>query len=136
MLGPASTRIALVPDGGSDVLRQRLAGRGPDLKVQIVLRDLHAAAQPGVVYNVYFGLPPGPVPACSEAVGVLNFFAVAPPNPGRSISRVYDVTDRVQALLSRGLPADRLAVTIAAGSGQIPDTAANPTIGTVDLIIE
>ena len=135
-LGPSWTRIALVADGGKEALRQRLTGLGPDMHVQIVLRDLQAAAQPGVVYEVYFGLPPGQVPAGSEPVGVLNFFAVAPPNPGRSISRAYDITGRMRTLLSLGLPDDRIAVTIAAGSGQIFNAAAHPTIGTVELVIQ
>jgi hypothetical protein len=137
-LGSGAVRIVLTPRDGPAALRQAMARLSPEQQVFLVLGDLHALAQPGVVFDVYFGLPPGPVPADADArqAGTLNFFAVTEPDSGQPVSRSYDVTKLVRGLVAEGWPADRLAVTIVPDNGGAADPASSPSIGRVELILQ
>ncbi len=130
------TRVALMPSGGAGDLRGRLAEFAPRRALFLVLDDLRAAQQPGIIYEIYLGLPPGAVPSADDPhyVGTLNFFAVAPPNTARQ-SRSYDVTALIRRLLSAGLPGDGLAVTIV-GKRQGMASGVSPSIGGVALVAQ
>ncbi len=130
------TRVALLPSGGAGDLRGRLAELAPRRALFLVLDDLRAEEQPGIIYEIYLGLPPGAVPSADDPhyVGTLNFFAVAPPNTARQ-SRSYDVTALIRRLLSAGLPGDGLAVTIV-GKRQGAASGVSPSIGRVALVAQ
>lgn len=132
--GPA-TRVTLAPVPGTENLGGRLTALVRDRRLFLVLDDLRAEVQPGIVYEIYLGLPPGAVADDAHFVGTLNFFAVAPPNKTPK-SRSYDVTRTVGMLLSRGLPDDGLAVTIIPAAGAPAPGAAPPTIGRLALVAE
>jgi hypothetical protein len=92
---------------------------------------------PGIIYEIYLGLPPGAAPNADDPhyVGTLNFFAVAAPNTARR-SRSYDVTTLVARLLSQGLPEDQLSVTIVGHVQSEPPVAVPPSIGSVALVAQ
>lgn len=132
--GPA-TRVSLAPVDGTENLARRLTALGRERRFILVLGDLRAEVQPGIVYDIYLGLPPGTVGDDAYLVGTLNFFAVALPNKAPK-SRSYDVTRTVGMLLSRGLPADGLAVTIIPAAGAPTPNATPPAIGRLALIAQ
>jgi hypothetical protein len=116
-----------------------LSGRLADLggrRLFLVLGNLQAAAQPGIIYEVYLGLPSGaaPTPNDPHYVGTLNFFAVAPPNT-KPLWRSYDVTALAGRLVSQG-PAEDLAVTIVPMQHSAAAAAANAIIGQASLQIQ
>ena len=137
-LNHGETRVALAPRGDAAAALQRLASLQPGQQVIVVLRDIHTAAQPGVVYRLYFGLPPGVAAATSDAqpIGLLNFFAFGPPNPRRDMSRSYDVTETIQQLSTKNLSLERIAVTFAVDGGGSPAANSHAMIGGIDLIIQ
>ncbi len=129
------TRVQLLPNGNASNLRGQLAELVAQRALFLVLDDLRAAQQPGIIYQIYLGLPPAATPSASDPhyVGTLNFFGVAPPNTTRQ-SRSYNVTPLMRRLLSEGLPEDGLAVTIV-GNGQAASDA-SPTVGKVALVAQ
>lgn len=133
-LAAETTRVPLVPTAGARSLRARLAHLG---QVFLVLDDLRASEQPGVVYEIYLGLPAGAVPSADDRyyVGTLNFFAAAPPNRARR-SRSYNVTSLIPVLLSEGLSDDSLAVTIVGRTQSQSPPAAPPSIGSISLVAQ
>ena len=109
------------------------------------MRDLHADAQPGVLYHVYLELPAGASGQRMEAhhVGVVNFFnAVSHGAAGhghgdaakKSTARFlrFDVTDLARKLQGQGLLKEKPTLTIAP-AGQ-PAADAKPVIGEISLI--
>lgn len=136
-LGPP-VRIALIPRGGAAALHASLTRLAPGQRVFLVLHDLRAASAPGVVFDVYLGQPPGPPAAAggSGPVGTLNFFALTGGATSPITTRSYDVTEAVRSLAAEGLPPDRLAVTIAADQGAVPDPAAAAMVGRIELIVQ
>jgi hypothetical protein len=136
------TRVRLAPGASAAPLSRRIAEGGSGRRYFLVLSDLRAAAQPGVVYDIYLGLQPGanPGPNDPRLVGTLNFFGVAPPNTTRNLSRSYDVTQTVRALQSQGLLDGPLTVTIVPGAGSSADNAgqpvAQPSIGRIALMAQ
>jgi hypothetical protein len=134
-LAAETTRVPLVPSAAAGGLRQQLAGLGQQLF--LVLDDLQASEQPGIIYEIYLGLPPGAAPATDDRhfVGTLNFFAVAPPNTSRR-SRSYNVTALIPLLLSQGLSDDNLAVTIVGRVQSQPPAAVHPTVGSIALVAQ
>jgi hypothetical protein len=136
-LSGAMTRVLLAPVAAGEPLDRRLRELGRAHRLFLVLGDLHADEPPGVVYELYLGLPPGVVPDANDPhyVGTLNFFAVAPSNKS-PLPRSYDVTATVNALLAQGLSADELAVTIVAATGSPALNATPPSIGQVTLVAQ
>jgi hypothetical protein len=133
-LSDKTIRVPLEPSSGV-TLSRRLSDLG-GRRVFLVLGDLQAAAPPGIIYDVYLGLPSGAAPTANDPhyVGALNFFAVAPPNP-KPLSRSYDVTALAGRLASQG-PAEGLAVTIVPMQRSPEAAAANAVIGRVALQIQ
>ena len=139
-LGSSPAHVTLAAATGGENLRRRVAELGPDERVYLVLRDIRAAEQPGVLYAVYLDLPPGTAPSASHPayVGTLNFFNVvklggageAPP-PASSL-RSYDVTRTLQSLQSQNLLRESPVVTIVPSGSPAPN--AWPTIGCIELI--
>jgi tyrosinase len=136
-LAAETTRVALQSSAAAGALKRQLTDLGEQHPVFLVLDDLHAAQEPGIIYEIYLGLPPGAVPAAGDRhfVGTLNFFAVAPPNTARR-SRSYNVTALIASLLSQGLSDDSLAVTIVGRAQSQPPAAAHPIIGSVALVAQ
>jgi hypothetical protein len=132
------TRIPLVPSPGAEPWRERFATLGPGKHLFLILGDLRATAPPGVVYGVYLGLPPGPIPDAPDPyfVGTLNFFAVTPPAAAAQPFRSYDVTGPMKTLLSIGLPDASLAVTIVPVGAGPESSSAQPTIGRIVLVAQ
>jgi hypothetical protein len=133
-LGGETVRVPLEPGTGA-ALPRRLTDLG-GRRLFLVLENLEAAVQPGIVYEVYLGLPPGAAPSASDPhfVGTLNFFAVGPPNTAAR-SRSYDVTALASRLASQG-SADGLAVTIVPTQPSPTAAAANAAIGRIALAIQ
>jgi hypothetical protein len=133
-LGGETVRVPLEPGAGA-ALPRRLTDLG-GRRLLLVLANLEAAAQPGIVYEVYLGLPPGAAPSASDPhyVGTLNFFAVAPPNTAAQ-SRSYDVTSLASRLASQG-SAEGLAVTIVPTQPSPTAAAANAAIGRIALAVQ
>ena len=136
-LAAENTRVELLPNSRAGNLRGRLGELAQQRTLFLVLDDLGAAQQPGIIYEIYLGLPSGATPSADDPhyVGTLNFFAVAPPNTARQ-SRSYDVTALVRRLLSEGLPGDGLAVTIVGNRQGAASDAAPPSIGRIALVAQ
>ncbi|MBV9783458.1 MAG: hypothetical protein JO264_06525 [Acidisphaera sp.] len=124
-LGAAPVRVALSGPASLPSGRQ----------VYLVLHDLRATAQPGVVYDVYLGLPAtgaAPGPADPRYVGTINFFAAGPPaNAGRTVS--YEVTRMLRRLQAEGALRSGISATIAPEG--VPE-AAGATIGRIELVAQ
>jgi tyrosinase len=136
-LAAENTRVALSPNSGAGNLRGQLAELAPQRALFLILDDLRAAQQPGIIYEIYLGLPAEAAPSADDPhyVGTLNFFGVAPPNTARQ-SRSYNVTAVIRRLLSQGLPGDGLAVTIVGNRQGAASDAAPPSIGRIALVAQ
>jgi tyrosinase len=137
-LGSGPTRVTLRmsdPSASIQTFGARMAALPAEAKVYLVLRDLTAAVQPGVLYNLYLDAPVGAhiTPEDPHFLGTISFFAAAgmPAMPGgvpRTVS--LNVTQRMRALAGQfsGSP----TVTIAP-AGQ-PHLAAKPVIGQIQFV--
>lgn len=106
----------------------------------LMLRGLHADAQPGVLYAIYLDLPANATPAQSadHLVGTINFFdAVA--HPGHESASVdktrfisFDATEIVRALRDKKLLSATPAVTIVP-IGR-PAANAKPVVEEISLV--
>lgn len=105
-------------------------------QVFLVLRDLRAAAQPGVVYDIYLGLPAAAaVPGAADPryVGTFNFFAAtSPAGTGPTLS--YDVTENLRRLQAQGRLQAGITVTIAPEG--TPAAPARARIGRIELVAQ
>ena len=77
----------------------------PNQRIYLVLRELHAAEQPGVLYHLYLDLPQGSQPEKNDPhyVGSLNFFNAVPlegasAGPDAGLFRSYDLTTLLKNL--------------------------------------
>jgi tyrosinase len=117
----------------------------------LMVKDLKAAAQPGVLYHLYLELPDGASKEKREAhyVGGLNFFnAVGHAMPGhggaakkaaakkKGTERFYrfDITDLAKKLHAQGLLKEKPILTIAPAGK--PAAAAKPVVGEITVIEE
>lgn len=110
-------------------------------RTYLVLRNYRANVQPGVIYHVYLGLPPGTAGAAAQRhyVGPLNFFDAVPirghgHGAFQGKTARFDVTGVAARLRAAGLLGDSPSVTIAP-AGQ-PASAAQPVIGEITLVEE
>lgn len=111
-------------------------------RLHLVLRDLMAAAQPGVLYAVYLNLPEAPTEAELETsrVGYIHFFSSVahaaddgvPPTEGRFYA--FDVTDVAAGLGAAGALGDEGSVTIIPQGA--PLGAAESMVGEILLVEE
>ncbi len=146
-LGDKNTHIKIEPlavkEGAKPVpFHQRVKMLAQDKHLILVLKDLHADMQPGVLYNVYLELPEGATgdKAKPHLVGQINFFhAVAhgdhghkaePTGPEKFYS--FDITKLAQTLHAKDLLHEHVMVTI--GPAGQPADKANPVIGEISII--
>lgn len=135
-LGTRPVRLPLRDGGGAAAFAEEVP---EGLRTYVKIEDLAAQAQPGVVYNVYLGLPEGADPAESDRhlVGTINFFGAVPHGDEghgahaeamaeRFVS--FDVTEVARQLGDDAAP----SVTIAP-VGQ-PAAEARPVLGRVSLV--
>jgi hypothetical protein len=89
-----------------DASVDNLARRAGDERVYLVLDQVRAKQQPGILYQVILGAADGdqPIPDTNKVVGHLNFFELSHPFLS------FDVTDHVQRLA--GTRGRKLIVTI------------------------
>jgi outer membrane protein OmpA-like peptidoglycan-associated protein/subtilisin family serine protease len=109
-------------------------------RTYLVMRNIRADAQPGVVYHVYLSLPAGAAGQAAQQhyVGPLSFFDAVPmPDHGGHFigkTRRFDVTAITRRLRAAGQLGDEPSVTIAP-AGQ-PPSAAQPVIGEISFVEE
>lgn len=113
---------------------------GAPRRVYLVMRNLRANVQPGVVYHVYLALPAGAGGQAAQQhyVGPLSFFDAVPmpghgPQAGGKTRR-FEVTAIADRLRAAGMLDDSPSVTIAP-AGQ-PAAAAQPVIGEISFVEE
>ena len=124
--------------GGSRESEEAWEADGRPRRVFLVLKNVRAKAQPGVIYHVYLDLPPGTTGQAAQRhyIGPLNFFDAVPQRghaahfTGRTSK--FDVTDIAARLRSAGKLSASPSVTIAP-AGQ-PAAAAEPVIGEISLV--
>lgn len=139
-LGSDAVRIPLRPGSPSASEEGLLSSRLDKLKsgrrIYLVIRGLHAEAQPGVLYNIYLDLPAGAEPRKDDPhyVGQLNFYnsAYSGSASGSDFFLSYDVTSVARNLRGRKLLGARTTITISpAGT---PEGGAAPSIGRLELL--
>ena len=112
---------------------------GPSKTVKLLLDNLTADGQPGVLFDVYLDLPAGtaPDPDGPNYAGTINFFAVNPPHAdhgGQPVAQNFslNVTRMVRELAAAGKLTDTPSVTIVPQGA--PDAAAKPAIGGIRIV--
>ncbi|HSX64898.1 MAG TPA: tyrosinase family protein [Pseudoxanthomonas sp.] len=127
-IGSKPVQVTLVPNG-------RIAEADASQRYFLLLRNLQASSQPGVVYHIY--LTPGIAPPeKSNYVGSLTFFGATSgqgghsPPTGSVVEPLYsfDVTDLLSAINDWG-PIELVKVTIVPNG----NPASHPTIGAIEL---
>jgi tyrosinase len=145
----ATASLDPVPSPGAapKPLAAHLASKTPSKRIYVVLRQIRADAQPGVLYRVYLDLPdhPSKQQRADHSIGTINFFSfvrhghAAPAkhgNPSRAKERFvsFDVTSKIRALhSSRVLRAKPIITIVPVGK---PANHANPAIGKVELVMQ
>ena len=148
--GPVNVKLRPAPSAAAAAAPTAALGARveqlPDTsRMYLLLKNLKASAQPGVLYHVYLDLPSGTSPAAAAGhyVGTINFFdavplpdheghaaAAAPADTAKIVS--FDVTDVAQRLRAEGRLSDTPNVTI------VPDKApvaqAKPVIGEIEIV--
>lgn len=141
-LGAEPVRVALAPAADEPAAAPSLAEGMRALarsgRVYLVLEDVHAAEQPGIIYSVHLNLPPDaePMPEDETFVGALNFFNAVPhEDHGRpSIDVSFDVTALVRDLQERGRLGEQPEVTLAPLGA--PAEGSQPVVGSVRLVLQ
>jgi hypothetical protein len=143
-LGNSAVRVPLFPSPGLAAekgwLEKRLEALQPKSQMRLVLRDLSAAKQPGVLFHVYFDLPPDTAPRGRDPryIGAVNFFnaskAAVPQYGDRKGRRFYsyDVSATLRKLRAGGLLGDRTTITIIPAG--VPVADAKAVIGRIELV--
>lgn len=136
-LGAVPVTVVLETAAGEPATALAASGH-PGRRIHLVLRDLEAAVQPGVLYHLYLGLPPAAEPAADDPrhAGVLNFFAAeqAGEESGDAGSFFsFDVTAAVRALAAGPSAGEPLTVTVRAAAEPVP--GARATIGRIELVV-
>ena len=151
-LGASPTRVLLeppqpaAPANAAASVRDQVMGLTPGRRVFLVARDLRAATQPGVLYNLYLDLPENPTAQqlADHFVGTINFFAAhhgagmahdaAPEPEGEDKFLSFDVTSKIRALGRNRVLGEKPVLTVIP-QGQ-PAEGAQPVLGQVDLVLE
>jgi tyrosinase len=143
---PVQVTLEPLPEREGEVpvhLPNRVKSLEAERRLYLIVRDLRAETQPGVLYHVYLELPSGASREQLEAhhVGVLNFFhAVGHGEHGhggearKETERFlrFDITNLVKALQSKNLLRDKPTLTIAPVGRPAAD--AKPVIGEITLV--
>jgi tyrosinase len=146
--GTVRVNLQLAPaiEGAVGPLDERIRTLAPDKHLYVVLRELHADAQPEVLYHVYLNLPQGITPnnGGDYYVGTINFFEAAAhgsdhnmetPASGTS-PKFYglNATQVAKRLQNRGLLKAQPSLSIVASGS--PVEQARPVIGEVLLVTQ
>jgi len=130
--GPEAEQLPL-----SARIKQLKAGR----RLYVVAKNLRADVQPGVVYHVYFDLPPGTTPKPGKRdphyIGTLNFFDAhdhegGPEAAGMAKFRSFDVTRVAKNLQATKRLSTKPTLTIAPANQ--PEADAKPVIGELTVV--
>ncbi len=130
-LQPASAELQQKP------LTQHLRTMAPQRNLYLVIKNLHADMQPGVIYHVYLNPPEGTALKAAQPyqIGTINFFNAVPhpghtgPSESNAETKFYsfELTDAAKKALN-----DKPTVTIAP-LGE-PAAEAKPVVGEVSLV--
>lgn len=129
---------------GTDSIAARVRTLGKGRRLFLVLRNLRANVQPGVLYRLFLELPSSASAraANNHKLGVINFFdavehdsehtgaGMSMTSPDKFFS--FDITDVAKRLLARRLLTAEPRLTIVPADE--PDAAARPVIGEVTLV--
>jgi len=144
-LGANPVRVTLTPPSESGLTPVPLTARVRNLptsrRLYLVLRNLRAEAQPGILYQLYIDLPAGTTAGrgTSYRVGTLNFFDAVGHNvhPSTAVNASldffsFDVTDVMKRLHSRSqLKATPTLSIVPVGK---PNIDSKPVIGEITLV--
>ncbi len=146
-LGPAQTKVALEPLAVKEGVKamafhERIKTLPNEKRVYLLVKNLSAKMQPGVLYHLYLDLPQGvkDEKATPHFVGTVNFFDSVPHGDvhenmaKKSPERFYqfDITDLAKALEAKNLLTASPTLTISP-TGQ-PNEKASPVIGEISII--
>jgi tyrosinase len=145
-LGAAPIRATLETPAGvaSTSLADRVKVLPANKRLYLVLKNLRAQAQPGILYHVYLELPAGTAGQQGEQyhVGAVNFFDAvghgdhqgAPAAGAQGSAKFYsfDITDLAKSLQSKGKLSAKPVITIAP-AGQ-PAAEAKPVVGDISVV--
>ncbi len=115
MVGDRTTRIMMdIKDAFA--ASTGLGGLVPKYHLSLILRGLAATVPPGDLYAAYLNLPEGAHPSENDPhlIGTFNLFNIQPPESGRQMTRVLDMTETV-ARLNNVLDTKTLSVTLVPG---------------------
>jgi hypothetical protein len=143
-LGATAARIALTPTTSlrGSTLAAAVEPLGAQALVALLLRGVHAANAPGILYQVYLDLPLNAVPDANgpHFVGTLNFFN-AVPSPGADASPAdddrfvsYDITDVAKSLRWRTPLSEPMVVTIVPVGR--PAANAGASIARLEIVVD
>ena len=134
-LGNVPVRVVLSLPQGTITHQAALVKAAARGKAILRLSRLSARAQPGITYQIYFGLPQHASPDISHAVGTVNFFNIVslPGGKGKpDHSLDFNVARQLESVLRQTL-AD-LAVTVVPEGVTAPGST--PVIGAIELLGE
>jgi tyrosinase len=141
-LGSQPVTVALAPQampgsitGAAANFSAQIAAALQTRQVYVVLNNIQARQEPGVVYDVYLDVPAGERPTLDDPgyVGTLNFFSAHGEHAGHSDASVaFLATDVLRTLRQQGRIASQPTVTLVPEGTLVP--AAEPQIGSISLI--
>ena len=135
--GPVSVTLSPGSALQGTTLASRLGALAPGDRIYLVLGDLAAQRQPGVLYHVFVDLPADSAAEEGDPryVGAVNFYS-ARPGGSASVFRSFDVTNLLRGLQERGLLSEQTKVTIIPSRGGTVNTDARPVIGRIELVVQ
>jgi len=135
LAGAAPVTVPLTPPAGAAALPAGLGAVPASQRVILKLTGLSAKLAPGVLYDVYLGLPAGAARAQDRFAGAITFFDAVPLDHdhaagahGEGPSFSFDVTRQVRRLGARG----QVSVTIVPSGTPAPGS--EPVVAEVVLI--
>ena len=140
-LGAQASQVTLEPTPGTAAgaadFSQKVRALKPGKHLYLVIDNIRADAQPGVLYHIYIDLPSGAAPrgATAHKLGVINFFEAAghAGHEGASPrSFSIDVTSIAKRLQARGRLKAKPVLTIVP-FGQ-PDAEARAAVGDISFV--
>lgn len=139
-LGSGAVRIPLRPATPATPIEGLLASQLDTLKrdrsIYLVIRNLRAELQPGVLYHVYLDLPAGTKPVKNDPhyVGSFNFFNADYEGsaPKADFFFSYDITAVARKLRARRLLRGQTTLTVLPAAPPLASSA--PTIGRIELV--
>ena len=142
-LSSAVTRLTLKPTAIGNLknhLISRLDQMSGDRRIYVVVEDLRASDQPGVLFWLYLDLPANQKPIGNKSehvVGSLNFYnAPGDDAAGSAIKDArffsYDITDTLKKLRAQQRLSDETTLTIIASG--TPAANSNPRVGRIRVV--